>query len=89
MCSFPIGTDDGTTKIVVDRLLKNLDIYNKKSNKSYKLSVSVGVANYDPIAPCSLGELITKADHIMYENKRNKQGKKPKQQLSHSSQDNS
>jgi len=86
---FPIGSDDETIRIVVDRLLKNIDIHNNNSNKSYKLSVSVGVANYDPIAPCSLGELITKADHIMYENKRNKQGKKPKPQLSHSSQDNS
>jgi diguanylate cyclase (GGDEF)-like protein/PAS domain S-box-containing protein len=86
---FPIGSDDETIKIVVDRLYKNIDIFNRKSNKSYKLSVSVGVASYDPIAPCSLDELITKADHLMYENKKNKQDKNPKPQLSHSSQDNS
>ena len=86
---FPIGSDDETIRIVVDRLLENVDIHNKNSNKSYKLSVSIGVACYDPIAPCSLGELITKADHLMYENKRNKQDKKPKPQFSHSSQDNS
>lgn len=71
---FPIGSDDETIRIVVDHLLNNVDIYNKKSNKSYKLSVSVGVAHYDPIAPCSLGELITKADHLMYENKRTTAG---------------
>jgi diguanylate cyclase (GGDEF)-like protein/PAS domain S-box-containing protein len=86
---FPIGSDHETIKIVVDRLYKNIDIFNRKSNKSYKLSVSVGVASYDPIAPCSLDELITKADHLMYENKKNKQDKNPKPQLSHSSQDNS
>ena len=86
---FPIGSDDETIRIVVARLLENIDIHNKKSNKSYKLSVSVGVANYDPIDPCSLGELITKADHLMYENKKKKQAANPKPQLSHSSQDNS
>ncbi len=86
---FPIGTDDETIEIVVDRLLKNIDIHNRKSNKSYKLSVSVGVANYDPIDPCSLGELITKADKIMYEDKKKKHAANPKLQYSYSIQNNS
>jgi diguanylate cyclase (GGDEF)-like protein len=69
---FPIGTNYETIKIVVDRLLGKIDIHNKKSNKSYKLSISIGVANYDPKNPCSLDELLNQADKLMYSQKKNK-----------------
>ncbi len=69
---FPIGTDDETCEILVDRLLKKIDIHNRKSNKIYKLSISVGVAHYDPKKPCSLDELLKQADKIMYNHKINK-----------------
>jgi diguanylate cyclase (GGDEF)-like protein len=69
---FPIGTNYETIKIVVDRLLGKIDIHNKKSNKSYKLSISIGVANYDPKKPCSLDELLNQADKLMYSQKKNK-----------------
>ena len=67
---FPIGTNYETIKIVVDRLLERIDIHNRKSNKSYKLSVSIGVANYDPKNPCSLDELLNQADKLMYNQKK-------------------
>lgn len=71
---FSIGTDSETIKIVVDRLLKNIDIQNRESNKSYKLSVSIGVASFDPESPCSLDKLLAQADKLMYEQKRKKHG---------------
>lgn len=45
----------------------------KKSNDSespYELSISVGVARFDPNNPCSLAELMGQADRVMYEQKR-------------------
>ena len=36
----------------------------------YKLSVSVGVARFDPKCAVSLGELMSQADMAMYEQKR-------------------
>ena len=39
----------------------------------YELSVSVGVARFDPKHPISLGELMAQADEAMYEQKRNHQ----------------
>jgi hypothetical protein len=35
----------------------------------YKLSLSVGVARYDPQAPTSIGELMAAADQEMYKHK--------------------
>jgi GGDEF domain-containing protein len=48
----------------------------KKTNAGetrYQLSLSVGVARFDPKRAVSLGELMTQADEAMYEQKRNHQ----------------
>ena len=61
-----------TQDVLLRRLEKNL----KKSNASeprYKLSLSVGVARFDPQRAISLGELMAQADGAMYEQKRNHQ----------------
>lgn len=55
------------------RLQKNLDAYNAGEGRSYKLSLSVGVVFYDPEDPCSIGELLDRADRSMYELKHEKQ----------------
>lgn len=60
-------------EIVAGRLQKNLDIYNAKENYRYRLSISIGIARYDPEQPCSLDELLSRADKLMYEHKRAKQ----------------
>jgi diguanylate cyclase (GGDEF)-like protein len=59
-------------EVLLRRLEKNL----KKSNASesrYELSLSVGVARFDPQRAISLGELMAQADEAMYEQKRNHQ----------------
>jgi diguanylate cyclase (GGDEF)-like protein len=61
-----------TQEVLLRRLEKNL----KKSSASesrYQLSLSVGVARFDPKCAISLGELMAQADEAMYEQKRNHQ----------------
>jgi diguanylate cyclase (GGDEF)-like protein len=45
----------------------------KAEESGYDLSLSVGVAPFDPKNPLSLGELMVRADQDMYEQKRKKQ----------------
>jgi diguanylate cyclase (GGDEF)-like protein len=58
-----------TQEVLLRRLEKSL----KKARAyepRYQLSLSVGVARFDPKRPISLGELMAQADSAMYENKR-------------------
>jgi two-component system cell cycle response regulator len=55
--------------IILRRLEKNLKI-SSASEKRYELSLSVGVARFDPKRAVSLGELMSQADQAMYEQKR-------------------
>ncbi|HAM53563.1 MAG TPA: hypothetical protein DCP92_23795 [Nitrospiraceae bacterium] len=66
----PIGTTGDNIKIVTDRLQKVLAIHNAESTRSYGLSLSFGVTHYDPENPCSIDELLLRADKLMYEQKR-------------------
>lgn len=54
-----------------ETILKRLDKALKKSNGfvGYELSVSTGVAQFDPREPVTLGELMASADRAMYEMK--------------------
>ncbi|MBI4653506.1 MAG: GGDEF domain-containing protein [Nitrospirae bacterium] len=62
----PVGfTGDGVTA----RLQKAVDAYNSKTDHGYKLSISTGLAYYDPERPCSIDELLSQADKRMYEQK--------------------
>jgi diguanylate cyclase (GGDEF)-like protein len=47
-----------------NRLQENLELHNAKGDRSFKLSISIGIVYYDPEFPCSIDELITKADRI-------------------------
>jgi diguanylate cyclase (GGDEF)-like protein len=55
--------------IILRRLEKNLK-ESSASEKRYELSLSVGVARFDPKHAVSLGELMSQADQAMYEQKR-------------------
>ena len=60
------------SEVVRVRLEKNIGQYNAKNDKQYNLSVSFGVAVYDPQNPCSIDRLLAKADELMYADKRRK-----------------
>jgi diguanylate cyclase (GGDEF)-like protein/PAS domain S-box-containing protein len=70
-----IDINDETAKVLLGRLQTSLNAYNALEARKYKLSLSVGVAQYDPQNPVSLDVLISRADTLMYEEKRKKQGR--------------
>jgi GGDEF domain-containing protein len=57
---------------IIDRLYDNLKGYNAKESRRYTLSISVGTAHFDPEYPISIDELLSKADALMYAQKRKK-----------------
>jgi diguanylate cyclase (GGDEF)-like protein len=54
------------------RLQENLRARNARSDRRYLLSLSIGIAYYDPDAPRDLDDLLARADRLMYEEKRAK-----------------
>ena len=58
--------------VIMARLQNRIDVHNKKGSKGYKISISMGTAYYDPENSCSLDELMSRADKLMYEQKRRK-----------------
>jgi len=68
----PIGTTGDNITPIVGRLFKNLDAVNARRKRSYTLSLSVGVAYYDPSSPCSVEDLLAAGDRMMYEEKKRK-----------------
>lgn len=62
---------DGGANVCATRLKEKLESHNlSKPDRRYRLSVSVGIAHYDPAGPCSIEELLSRSDALMYENKR-------------------
>ncbi len=57
---------------IIQRLRRNLARRNQEDRRPYQLSLSVGVSFYDPERPCTLEELIDRADAEMYRRKRAK-----------------
>ena len=58
---------------LVARIERNLKDHNDTAGRDYHLSISIGTTSYDPEQPCSIEELLARADAMMYQQKRNKQ----------------
>jgi diguanylate cyclase (GGDEF)-like protein/PAS domain S-box-containing protein len=69
---FPIETGLAGVEIALGRLSKNIDIFNSSKEANFRLSISTGVACYDPEYPSTIEELLIRADKLMYEEKREK-----------------
>jgi diguanylate cyclase (GGDEF)-like protein len=71
---FVITTEavETSVNVLITRLLENLDSHNAKGDRRYKLSLSTGITRYEPENPCSIDELLRRADALMYEAKRKK-----------------
>jgi diguanylate cyclase (GGDEF)-like protein len=65
-------TPETNLEMLTKRLKANLDIFNIETSKPYQLSFSFGLTLYKPEHPCSIDALISEADKMMYEQKRNK-----------------
>jgi len=66
-------TGGGGTGAITARLQENLEAINAREGRRYELALSVGIAHYDPEHPCSIDELLARADRAMYEKKRSEQ----------------
>ena len=58
--------------MIKERLDKDLFKLNQTLKKPYKIDLSIGLSEYDPVNPLIMDELIRVADQKMYEEKRNK-----------------
>jgi len=68
-----VSADENSERLLT-RLDENLKGHNDQRSRPYPLSISVGIAQFDPEHPISIDELLAKADSSMYTQKR----KKPK-----------
>ncbi len=67
-----LESKDENCEIVLTRLDENIKHYNAKKSRHYDLSISVGTTQFDPEHPISIDELLSKADALMYAQKRRK-----------------
>jgi len=65
-----LGSSMEHQDIIINRLQYCIDTENSRENRNYKISLSTGIAYYNPENPCSIDELMMQADKLMYEQKR-------------------
>lgn len=63
---------DTIQDVFASRLQQQTNVHNIENGRAYTLTMSVGSTFYDPNDPCSLDELMSRADRLMYEDKRRK-----------------
>jgi two-component system, cell cycle response regulator len=67
-----VGVSPGGGARLAARLEENVRAHNAHGGRPYHLSLSVGLAYYDPERPCALEALLSRADGLMYQQKRAK-----------------
>jgi diguanylate cyclase (GGDEF)-like protein/PAS domain S-box-containing protein len=79
-----MGKEDNDAMILQERLLKNLQIHNTHEDRPYCLSISMGVTTYQSPNAYTVNVLMSHADKLMYEHKKNRktvtQGPYPERQ---------
>jgi diguanylate cyclase (GGDEF)-like protein/PAS domain S-box-containing protein len=68
-----IETNGAPAEVLTARLQEKLEARNAREGRPYELSLSMGLARYDPERPCSIDDLLARADRVMYGQKRNNQ----------------
>ena len=65
--------------ILTQRLEEKLTLFNSRSSAEagFSLSVSIGVSIREPEDPATVEEMLSRADHLMYEQKRSKKSGEP------------
>jgi len=77
---FAVLTANGAdiSEIVLNRLTDQIGRHNALPDQQYEISMSIGTAIYDPAIPCSLDDLMSQADQLMYTKKKEKANQKNK-----------
>jgi len=76
-----LESDEATSEILTKRMAGIVERHYKDRNSPYRLSLSLGVAYYDPSDPHALETLLVQADHAMYAQKKAKKSKPKEKQL--------
>ncbi|MFA4915363.1 MAG: sensor domain-containing diguanylate cyclase [Syntrophales bacterium] len=65
-----IESPENDSEILASRLQQRIGVHNTRGNEDYQISLSIGIARSDPDKPCTIDELMSKADTLMYQHKR-------------------
>jgi diguanylate cyclase (GGDEF)-like protein len=68
------GAAEGTCEVIDQRLTKNIERLNAHGDRPCPLSLSGGVARWDPTSGQGVAELLDTAQHLMHEQKRGMAG---------------
>jgi len=72
-----IDAPENTAEMLTARLWESLKMHNAQGDLPDTLSLSLGLARYDPARPCSLDDLVTRADALMDAHKQRKRVPSP------------
>ena len=64
--------------LIADHLQDNLRIRNEQDGLAYELWLSIGIAHYNPEQPSSIDTLISRADALMYKDKKDRKLRRKK-----------
>jgi diguanylate cyclase (GGDEF)-like protein/PAS domain S-box-containing protein len=67
---FPVDITDTSVEALNKRFQEYLEVHNAKRGRNYKLTMSIGIVNYEQECRYSIDELLDQADKLMYEKKR-------------------
>lgn len=71
-----LGASKEYPDVLGQRLQHCIDLHNARGKKrGYEISMSVGMTYHDPEKPCTIDELMSRADDLMYEQKKIKRAK--------------
>ena len=65
-----VNADEIVSDSLLVRFRKLIEKVNSRKSQKYRFCISIGYAVYDPHHPCSVDELLSRADISMYENKK-------------------
>ncbi|MEW6601476.1 MAG: diguanylate cyclase [Nitrospirota bacterium] len=65
-------TDVNSEMVIKKRLEDKLNEVNARKDRNYILLISLGIVRHDPYHPCSIDELLSQSDKLMYANKKGK-----------------
>ncbi|HWR90068.1 MAG TPA: GGDEF domain-containing protein, partial [Dissulfurispiraceae bacterium] len=71
---FQIKNSAVDTGILTNRLASKLEQINRERRNGVVVAMSVGVASFPADSPCTIDEMLDRADKLMYEQKRLKRG---------------
>jgi two-component system cell cycle response regulator len=67
-----LESDDKAVQKKLEKLIMNQERLNREKKYEFNVSISIGTSYFDPKAPKSIDELMSKADQLMYQNKNSK-----------------